>query len=134
MNLRAGLFLVAVLFGASLSWGQATTSLRGTITDASGGSVAGATVTISNTESRIERSATSGSDGSYQFLLLPPGTYRLTVTAQGFQRHEETGLALLVNTPATVNVQLKVGASKETVTVTAEAPALNMVDASIKPK
>ncbi len=64
-------------------------------------------------------------------MLLPPGIYKLTVTAQGFQRYEGTGLQLLVNTPATENVQLKVGGGKETVTVTAEAPALNMVDASI---
>ena len=120
-----------MIAGTIPCWGQATTSVRGTITDTSGGSVAGATITITNTETRIERSATSASDGSYQFLLLPPGTYKLTVTALGFQRYQETGLQLLVNTPATVNVQLKVGGSKETVTVTAEAPALNMVDASI---
>ena len=130
-GLRFTVFLAAFFALALAVWGQATTSLRGTITDTSGGSVAGATVTITNAESRIERTATSGTDGSYQFLLLPPGTYKLTVTAQGFQRHEETGLQLLVNTPATVNVQLKVGGGKETVTVTAEAPALNMVDASI---
>lgn len=128
---RAAAALLAVIAGTIPCWGQATTSVRGTITDTSGGSVAGATITITNTETRIERSATSASDGSYQFLLLPPGTYKLTVTALGFQRYQETGLQLLVNTPATVNVLLKVGGSKETVTVTAEAPALNMVDASI---
>jgi len=128
---RSSALLVSILLGSLAAWGQATTSLRGTITDTSGGSVAGATVTITNPELRIERTATSGSDGSYQFLLVPPGTYKLAVTAQGFQRHEETGLQLLVNTPATVNVQLKVGGGKETITVTAEEPALNMVDASI---
>ena len=130
-GLRSAPAFAALLLGTITAWGQATTSLRGTITDSSGGSVAGATVTITNTESRIERTVTSGSDGSYQFLLLPPGTYKLTVTAQGFLRYEDTGLQLLVNTPATVNVQLKVGGGKETITVTAEAPALNMVDASI---
>jgi Carboxypeptidase regulatory-like domain/TonB dependent receptor len=128
---RAAALIVALVVGALAAWGQATTSVRGTITDSSGGAVGGATVTITNTESRIERTATSGSDGSYQFLLLPPGTYKLTVTAQGFLRYEDTGLQLLVNTPTTVNVQLKVGGGKETVTVTAEAPALNLVDASI---
>ena len=130
-GLRLAAALVAMLPATIPCRGQATTSVRGTITDSSGGAVAGATVTITNTESRIERTATSDSDGSYQFLLVLPGTYKLSVAAQGFQRHEETGLQLLVNTPATVNVQLKVGGGKETVTVTAEAPALNMVDASI---
>ena len=129
--LRAATAFLAMAAGTIPCLGQATTSVRGTITDTSGGSLAGATITITNAETRIERSATSASDGSYQFLLLPPGTYKLTVTARGFQRYEETGLQLLVNTPATVNVQLKVGGSTETVTVTAEAPALNMVDASI---
>ena len=129
-GLWAAAFAVMLVFVAAV-WGQATTSVRGTITDASGGAVGGATVTITNTELHVERTATTGSDGTYQFPLLPPGTYKLTVNAQGFQNHEETGLQLLVNTPATVNVQLKVGGGKESVTVTAEAPALNMVDASI---
>ncbi|HYL86817.1 MAG TPA: carboxypeptidase-like regulatory domain-containing protein [Candidatus Angelobacter sp.] len=128
---RALIVCATMLAFAASARGQATTSVRGTITDASGGAVGGATVTITNAESRIERTATSGPDGSYQFLLLPPGTYKLSVAAQGFQTSEQTGLELLVNTPATVNVQLKVGGGKETVTVTGEAPALNMVDASI---
>ena len=130
-GLRATAPTAVVLVFAATAWGQATTSVRGTIADTSGGAVGGATVAITNTESHIERTATTGSDGTYQFLLLPPGTYKLVVSAQGFQRYEQTGLELLVNTPATVNVQLKVGGGKETVTVTAEAPALNMVDASI---
>ncbi|HET9995845.1 MAG TPA: carboxypeptidase-like regulatory domain-containing protein, partial [Candidatus Acidoferrum sp.] len=130
-GLQIGALLLAQLAAGITVWGQATTSVRGTITDTSGGAVGGATVTIANAESRIERTTSSGSDGSYQFLLLPPGTYKLAVSAQGFQGHEETGLQLLVSTPATVNVQLKVGGSKDTVTVTAEEPALNMVDASI---
>src|SRR5207302_472361 len=57
--------------------------------------------------------------------------YTLAVTAKGFARHEQKDLQLLVNTPATANVQLRVGAASETVTVTSEAEALNMVDASI---
>src|ERR1700674_624069 len=125
------LALIAQLIAGCIAWGQATTSVRGTVTDSSGGYVGGATVTLTNPESRSERSATTGDDGGYQFLFLPPGTYTLTVTATGFQKYEQTGLKLLVNTPVTINVQLKVGGSKETVTVTAEEPALNLVDASI---
>src|SRR5262249_16447482 len=61
----------------------------------------------------------------------PPGTYSLTVTAKGFARYQQTDLQLLVNTPATTNVQLKVGAATEVVNVSGEPPALNQVDASI---
>jgi hypothetical protein len=125
------LALLAQLAAGGIARGQATTSLRGTVTDSSGGYVAGASVTLTNPESKIARTATTGDDGGYQFLLLPPGTYTLTVAAAGFQKYEQTGLQLLVNTPVTVNVQLKVGGGKETVTVTAEEPALNLVDASI---
>src|ERR1700674_3772320 len=111
--------------------GQATTSLRGTVTDPTGSAVAGARVVLANSESKTERSATTGDQGGYQFLFLLPGTYTLTVSAAGFQRYEITGVQLLVNTPATINAQLKVGGATETVTVTSEQPALNMVDASI---
>src|SRR6202045_3339810 len=131
---RAGalaLALLAQLIAGSIAWGQATTSIRGTVTDSSGGYVGGASVTLTNPESKIARTATTGDEGGYQFLFLPPGTYTLDVLATGFQKYEQMGLQLLVNTPVTVNVQLKVGGGKETVTVTAEEPALNLVDASI---
>ncbi len=125
------LAVLAQLIAGSIARGQATTSIRGTVTDGSGGYVGGASVTLTNPESKIARTATTGDEGGYQFLFLPPGTYTLDVTATGFQKYEQTGLQLLVNTPVTVNVQLKVGGGKETVTVTAEEPALNLVDASI---
>ena len=125
------LALLAQLIAVGIARGQATTSIRGTVTDNSGGYVGGASVTLTNPEFKSERTATTGDDGGYQFLFLIPGTYTLTVAASGFQKYEQTGLQLLVNTPATVNVQLKVGGGKETVTVTAEEPALNLVDASI---
>ncbi len=125
------LALLAQLIAGGIARGQATTSLRGTVTDSSGGYVGGASVTLTNPESKNVRTATTGDDGGYQFLFLPPGTYTLDVAATGFQKYQQTGLQLLVNTPVTVNVQLKVGGGKETVTVTAEEPALNLVDASI---
>ncbi len=114
-----------------LAAGQAATSLRGTVTDPSGSTVAGAKVVLANAESKAERTATTGALGEYQFLLIPPGTYTLNITATGFRSYEQKDLELLVNTPATVNVQLKVGATTEVVTVTSETPALNLVDASV---
>ena len=125
------LVLLAPWVLTGVARGQATASIRGTVTDSSGGFVGGASVALTNPESKSERAATTEADGGYQFLFLPPGTYTLTVAAAGFQKYEQTGLELLVNTPVTVNVQLKIGGGKETVTVTAEEPALNLVDASI---
>jgi hypothetical protein len=120
-----------VLLTSAIAWGQATTSIRGAVTDPSGAAINGASVTLTDPEAKTERQATTGADGEYQFTFLPPGTYALNATATGFQRFEKTGLVLLVNTPATLNVQLKVGSASEVVTVSAEEPALNLVDASI---
>ena len=135
-SLRRPALAVTILacFGLCMSVlaaGQATTSLRGTITDPTGSTVAGAKVLLANSESKTERTATTGGQGEYQFLLIPPGTYTLNVMAAGFRGYEQKSLELLVNTPATANVQLKVGAAAEVVTVTSEAPALNLVDASV---
>ncbi len=124
------LMLCLSLAGSALSQ-TSSTSLQGTVTDPSGSAVAGATIILVNPESKAERTVVSGAQGDYRFLLLPPGTYTLNVAAKGFARYEQTGLQLLVNTPATVNVQLKIGGGTETVTVTGEAPVLNMVDASL---
>src|ERR1700694_4818556 len=123
--------LVVMLLAASLAWTQATTSLRGTVTDPDGKAVTGADVVLANAESRTERTVTTGNQGEYQFLLVPPGSYTLTVKAAGFRGYEQRNLDLLVNTPATANVELKVGAATEILTVTSEAPAINLVDASL---
>ena len=128
---RTAVALLALLLVGGSTWGQATTSVRGTVVDPSGKAVPGASVVLANFESKTERTTTTGEQGEYQFLFVPPGTYRLSVTASGFRRYEETDLQLLVNTPATANVQLKIGGTNETVTVTSEAPAINMVDASL---
>src|ERR1700692_3449831 len=130
LSRTAPAFFPLRIMGAS-AWGQATTSVRGTIVDPSGKAVAGASVVLANSESKTERTTTTEEQGEYQFLLVPPGTYHLTVTAPGFRRYEQTDLQLLVNTPTTANVPLSIGGASETVTVSSEAPALNLVDASI---
>jgi hypothetical protein len=82
-------------------------------------------------ESGMERSVATDTEGRYQFQQLPAGSYILTVVEQGFSRYERKDLVLLVNTPATANVQLRIGGTTESVTVTSEAPPLNLVDASM---
>jgi Carboxypeptidase regulatory-like domain len=118
-----------LLTGAAL--GQATSSVRGTVTDPQGNVVVDANIVLASSESKRERTTKTGPQGEYQFLFIDPGTYSLTISARGFSTYEQRDLALLVNTPATVNVQLKIGAATEVVAVTAEAPALDLVDASI---
>lgn len=127
MNLARNLLMPVLLVFSltSLCFSQTSSaSLQGTVSDATGGAIAGAAVALLNTGSNLERSATTGNLGEYRFLALPPGVYRLAVTAKGFARYQQTDLQLLVNTPATANVQLKVGGTSEVVNVSGEAPAL----------
>jgi len=126
LRLMASLLLLTSCALAQTS----TTSLQGTVTDPSGGAVANAAVDLVSPETKVQRTAATGSQGEYRFQFLPPGIYTLTVTATGFARSEQKGLQLLVNTPATANVQLRLGQSTQTITVSEDTP-LNMVDASI---
>jgi len=127
---RLFLFLWVSLWASAL-WGQATTSLRGSVTDPSGLSIREAQVTVVNSDTGFTRTTATGSDGGYVFAELLPGTYKVIVEAKGFNKFEESGVLLRVELPATVNVRMKVGAVAETVSVTAEAPPLNTTDASI---
>src|SRR5579864_1432941 len=128
---RCAWLVVLVLVLSNFAFSQASSSLQGTVTDPSGSAVAGADVVIAQEASKTVRTATTGPQGEFRFFALPPGTYALSVTARGFAHYAQQGLQLLVNTPATANVQLKVGSTTESVTVTGEAPVLNLVDASI---
>src|ERR1051326_7331710 len=103
-------FLLVFLVGAEVSLAQTgTTSVRGTVTDKSGGAVAGATVTLANPVQSLLRTTETGKNGEYEFQALPPGTYQLTVEKEGFRRFEQKNLQLLVNNPATADVALEVG-------------------------
>ena len=123
--------LLLLLTIPTLGWAQSTTSLRGTVTDRSGAAVGNATVTLSSPERSFTRTMNSSLEGGYEFNQLTPGTYLLTVDSAGFKKYQQKGIALLVNTPATVNVALEVGARAEVVEVTADATVVNTQDASL---
>src|SRR5579859_2114612 len=119
-----------LLCGTALAQ-TSTTSLQGTVTDPTGAAVANATVELVNVDSKTQRDANTDAQGEYRFQFLPPGSYTLTISAAGFAHFEQQGLQLLVNTPATVNTQLRLGQTTQVVTVSEAPPALNFVDASI---
>jgi carboxypeptidase family protein len=111
---------------------QATTSLRGTVTDPNGAVIVGASVKLENKVRGFRAEATTGADGVYEFAQLPPATYELTISAQGFKTVVQPQVALQVATPATVNSKLPISTVAETVTVSgASAPAVNTSDATI---
>ena len=124
-------FLV-VLATASLASPQTgTTSLRGTVTDKSGGAIAGATATLSDPAQSISRTSVTSSTGAYAFLALPPGTYILVIEMASFRRYEHKNIELLVDVPGTVNVTLEVGSTTETVEISSQLETVNTTDASL---
>ena len=116
--------LASLLFAPQL-FAQATVSLaslNGTVLDASGRVVVGATVTARDTSTNRTYTAQSNADGYYFLPSLPPGGYELTTSATGFAKYTQTGIQLSVGQTATVNVNLKVTSVNETVTVNTEVP------------
>jgi len=106
------LVVMVSLFSGEAFAQTGTTSLRGTILDKSGAGIAGATVTLSDSQQGHERNVTSGETGAYEFIGLAPGIYSLKVEKDNFQKYELNNIQLLVNTPATQTVTLQVGSSE----------------------
>ena len=124
--------LVVFALVSTFVWAQSsTTSLRGMVSDPVGAVLPGAKVTISNPQTGFLRTATTDNQGAYQFLQLPPATYVLTVSAAGFATLEERRIELLVNTPGTVNVTMKVAGAAVRVEVTGATTLVNTQDATL---
>lgn len=116
--------------GTSLLGQNASTSLRGTVTDTTGASIPGAVVTIQNMSVGTTSLTKSNGQGEYSFQQVTPGKYTITVEMAGFAKHVVTA-DLLVAQPATINVKLGVTVESVTVDVSASAQTLNTTDASI---
>jgi Carboxypeptidase regulatory-like domain len=120
------LILALVSLGGSTALGQGTSaSLTGQVTDNSGAIVPGATVTATNTDTGLAQTTNTNGEGIYLIAPLPPGHYKLTVEARGFERYVQTGVELSVNVNSTQNVALKTGSVQETVTVFENAELIN---------
>src|SRR5256714_7854542 len=114
--------ILAILFVPTISSAQVSTTgkITGVVTDASGGVVASATVTAKSSALMSERTYHTQTDGSYLFDLLPPGTYTVTVTAQGFQGFQQDTVVITAGFTATVNPKLQLGQMQQVVRVESE--------------
>jgi Carboxypeptidase regulatory-like domain len=123
---RATFHLAAwLLCTACLSFAQtATGEVSGTINDNSGGSVAGASVKLTNQDTQIVDRVKTNQVGYFLFINVRPGSYTLTVEMAGFKTARVNAFELSVNQHLTQNLTLDVGALAESVVVTAEAPLL----------
>src|SRR5688500_16986019 len=124
---------LAILALQVVSMAQSSThgSLTGTITDQQGAVVAGATVTLSSAVAGADRTAITDSNGTFDFQSLLPGTYSISVEAQGFKKSVAREIVVSVAQNTRVSVQLDIGLANETVTVTASQEVLNTASASL---
>ncbi len=118
----AAILTLACLFSASLrAQSISTAQLNGTVHDPSGAVVPGAVITIADVSKGFSRSTTSDGEGNYQIVLLPPGTYTVTVTSPGFNRLVEENIVLTIGEQAQLPLNLPIGAADQVVTVTSGA-------------
>jgi hypothetical protein len=128
---RVAVALMAVLMAAA-AHAQFNASLAGTVQDSTQAAIPNATITLTNNATNVSKSVQSGASGTYTFSELSPGTYKLTVTAHGFQQNVIPNVPVAAETPASVNVTLQAGSESQTVTVDADTiPLLQTSDASI---
>ena len=99
-------------------------SLTGRVTDSAGAAVVGAAVSVKNVETNIVNATTTNEDGVYNFPLLQPGKYQLSVTQQGFKAAQRENIELRVADKLTLDVNLEVGSATEHVQIVGSAPAL----------
>jgi hypothetical protein len=125
MNIRcarvSSIFLVvcAVTLASSLLRADVTGSITGVVHDRANAVVAGAKVTITNSQTNLSQSANSAADGSYHFLALAAGNYKITVTAVGFRPYATSDITVQVNDELRLDIPLDVGTVVEVVDVTA---------------
>ena len=125
-SLRVAALVVALLSPATL-FAQARLTgadLQGTVSDATGGVLPGATVTVANVETGLVRTAVADQEGRYRVPALPPGTYRVSAVLDGFAVSTREGLVLVLGQLAAVDFALTV-AGGESVTVTDVGPLVD---------
>jgi hypothetical protein len=126
MMLGVGLLSVLALLLAPIGKGQSTGGrIRGTVTDPSGGAVAGVTITLVNTETNVSREATTGATGEYLFLEVAVGKYEITLNHAGFKKFVRKDIVVDLNAVVGVDIALQVGTTTETVEVTGQPPVVD---------
>lgn len=122
-----GLLISFVLTTTAFAQAQATTGLiQGTVVDPNGAVVQGATITVKNKGTGLERSTTSNSDGFFSLPLLPLGVYQVTTEAKSFSKSVLEGLEVNIGQTTSLKIEMKVGGATETVNITAEGEGVEV--------
>jgi len=129
----SGIFLFCLFIsGASqVSFGQATGSISGTVTDAAGSAVPGAKVTVTIPATGLTRSSNTSGSGEYTFPLLGVGIYNVQVDQNGFQPATASGIRLQVDEHRELDFKLSLATVQTTVEVSATPVAIQTADATL---
>jgi hypothetical protein len=109
----------------------AVAEVSGTVMDATGAVIAGAQVSMTETDKGLTRTVSSDSGGRYAFPNLPVGPYRLEVKMAGFKDYIESGIVLVVNNNIEINPTMQVGATTQRVEVQASATMVETKETSV---
>jgi hypothetical protein len=121
-----------IITSSFLAFGQGTTAtLSGTVSEATGAVLSGATVVVKNTATGAEFKANTGSSGTYSIPSLGAGTYTVTIEAQGFKKAMLQDVKIDAGIPATANVTMEIGVASETVIVQGGAEVLQTQSANV---
>src|SRR5579885_494718 len=107
-------------------------SVVGNVKDSSDAVIAQAKVTLTNVETKQTREAATTDAGSYNFPTVPPGTYEIRVSKEGFTPYVQTGVVVAVNNTVRQDITLRLGAVSESVTVTGGIPLLQTDRAEVR--
>ena len=110
--------------------GETTSAIVGQVTDATNAAIPGATVTITNRETALQRSAKTDDEGRFNLPQLKPDTYSVRVEAAGFASQQNDYVLAALGQKQTVNFTLRVAQSNQTIEISSEAPILNPENAN----
>ncbi len=124
--------IFAVLLICVPAFSQSSTGrILGTITDQSGGVIAGATVTVTDVDRGVTRTLTTDAAGEYNAPQLSPGTYKVRAEAKGFKSIERQNIALEVGREPRVDLTLQPGELGQTITITEQLPLVETTNATL---
>ena len=111
---------------------QATTGdIEGRVLDPNGAVIPNATITAKNEATGFERTVNTDADGNYRIIMLPPGTYTVEATANGFNKVGTNAVQVTVGSKSSLDLNLATGGVKETVLISAEPPTVETTRTSV---
>jgi hypothetical protein len=127
LSLAVSVLLSSAVFGQIKS-----AAINGTVNDPNGAAVPSATVSVINQETNVTTTMETQESGTFAALYLPPGKYTVSVERTGFVKYIQTDVTVATNQTVALKIQLKTGTIAESVTVTADAAALQTSTATVQ--